>query len=44
MRRYITAFVVFTMLFFSTISTVKAAEDCIEMSAIILETRSNHQF
>lgn len=37
MKRYITAFVVFTMLFFSTISTVKA-EDCIEIPGDIIDT------
>lgn len=43
MRRNITAFVVFTMLFFSTISTVKA-EDCIEIPGDVIESRVNYQF
>ncbi|WP_058259329.1 hypothetical protein [Fenollaria timonensis] len=43
MRRYITAFVIFTMLFFSTISTVKA-ENCIEIPGDVVETRINYQF
>ena len=43
MKRYITAFVVFTMLFFSTISIVKA-EDCIEIPGDVIETRMNFQF
>ena len=42
MKRYITAFVVFTMLFFSTISIVKA-EDCIEIPGDIVETHLNVQ-
>ena len=44
MKRYITAFVIFTMLFFNTISTVKAAEDCIEIPGDVVETRANYQF
>lgn len=43
MRRYITAFVIFTMLFFSTISIVKA-EDCIEIPGDVVESRANYQF
>ncbi len=42
MRRYITAFVVFTMLFFSTMSIVKA-EDCIEIPGDIVSTHMNIQ-
>lgn len=42
MKRYITAFVVFTMLFFCTISTVKA-EDCIEIPGDIVSTHMNIQ-
>ncbi|WP_215492335.1 hypothetical protein [Fenollaria sporofastidiosus] len=43
MKRYIMAFVVFTMLFFSTISIVKA-EDCIEIPGDVVESRVNYQF
>lgn len=43
MKRYITAFVVFTMLFFNTISIVKA-EDCIDIPGDVVETRMNFQF
>lgn len=43
MKRYLTAFVVFTMLFFSTMSIVKA-EDCIEIPGDVVESRANYQF
>lgn len=43
MKRYITAFVVFTMLFFSTMSIVKA-EDCVEIPGDVVESRVNYQF
>ena len=42
MRRYITAFVIFTMLFFSTISIVKA--ECTEITGDTVETQQNFQF
>ncbi|WP_304016441.1 hypothetical protein [Fenollaria timonensis] len=43
MKRYITAFVIFAMLFFSTMSIVKA-EDCIEIPGDVIESRVNYQF
>ena len=42
MKRYITAFVVFTMLFFSTMSIVKS--ECTEITGDTVETQQNFQF
>ena len=42
MKRYITAFVIFTMLFLNAFSTVKA--ECTEITGDVIETQQNFQF
>lgn len=42
MKRYITAFVVFTMLFLNAFSTVRA--ECTEITGDVIETQQNFQF
>lgn len=42
MRRYVTAFVIFTMLFLNAFSTAKA--ECTEITGDVIETQQNFQF